>query len=173
MTSEARPRWLVFGVGNPSRGDDALGPLLIERLEHWKTTAGELPIALALLTDFQWQVEHALDLEGVDVALFLDASVSASAPFQLRRLSPKFDATYSTHALSPDSVLAVAAQLGQKLPESWLLSIPGHNFGLGAKLSEVSRVCSDAALDYLCASLASGHILKKAESREKSRFIKN
>jgi len=25
------PPWLVFGVGNPSRGDDALGPAFVER----------------------------------------------------------------------------------------------------------------------------------------------
>ena len=27
-----RPRLLVLGIGNPSRGDDALGPLLVERV---------------------------------------------------------------------------------------------------------------------------------------------
>jgi len=96
-----RPRWLVFGVGNPSRGDDALGPLFIERLEAWSATAGDLPVALATLTDFQWQIEHALDLVDIDVVIFVDASVSASPPFELAPLAAKFDASHSTHALSP------------------------------------------------------------------------
>ena len=26
---------VCFGYGNPSRGDDALGPLLLERLSRW------------------------------------------------------------------------------------------------------------------------------------------
>lgn len=158
---ETRARWLVFGVGNPSRGDDALGPQLIERLEQWVAGAGELPVALTLLTDFQWQVEHALDLEGVDLALFADASVSANPPFQARRLTARFDAAHSTHALSPESVLAVAELLGQRLPESWLLSLPGHDFALGAPLSGASRACCDAALDYVCASLALGRLLEQ------------
>ena len=122
---EARPRWLVFAVGNPSRGDDALGPLLLERLEQWLAKGRDLPVDIALLTDFQWQVEHALDLRGVDVAIFADASVSGGTSFEITPLTPEFDASYSTHALSPACVLAVAAQLGQELPCSWLLSMRG------------------------------------------------
>ena len=40
---------LIIGIGNPSRGDDALGPLLIERLEALNSarrgTAHRLPVA--------------------------------------------------------------------------------------------------------------------------------
>ena len=47
---------LVFGWGNPSRGDDALGPLFVDAVEAMKLPGVEC------LTDFQLQVEHALDL---------------------------------------------------------------------------------------------------------------
>ena len=127
-----RPRWLVFGVGNPSRGDDALGPLFIERLDAWSATARDLSVALATLTDFQWQIEHALDLADIDVVIFVDASVRAEPPFELAPLAAKFDATHSTHALSPACVLAVAQRLGQTVPEAWLLAIPGRAFELGS-----------------------------------------
>ena len=65
---------LVLGVGNPSRGDDALGPLFIERAAEAlkeRVAAGELE----LLTDFQLQIEHALDLEGRRRVVFVDASL--------------------------------------------------------------------------------------------------
>ncbi len=149
MSREGRPRWLVFGVGNPSRGDDALGPLFVERLEQWSAAAGELPVELSMLTDFQWQIEHALDLIGVDVALFVDASVSAAPPYEIGRLQPNFDATYSTHALSPACVLAVAKKLGQFMPQAWLLAIPGERFELGAPLSPSSESYLESAVDYL------------------------
>ena len=158
MTRERRPRWLIFGVGNPSRGDDALGPSFIERLTHWSTAASDLPVDLTLLTDFQWQVEHALDIEGVDVALFVDSSLVACAPFRLERLPAKFDVTYSTHALSPACVLAVAQRLGQALPEAWLLSIPGRNFDLGAPLSAACHSFLNAALDYVREGLRAGQL---------------
>jgi len=47
---------LVLAVGNPSRGDDALGPLAAQRLAALELSGVEV------LTDFQLQVEHALDL---------------------------------------------------------------------------------------------------------------
>ncbi len=153
-----RSRWLVFGVGNPSRGDDALGPLFVERLEQWSATAGDLPVALATLTDFQWQVEHALDLIDVDVTVFVDASLRAAPPFEIAPLAPAFDATHSTHALSPACVLATAERLGQILPQAWLLAIRGETFELGAEPSPASRRHLDAALDFLLARLAAGQI---------------
>lgn len=63
---------LIIGIGNPSRGDDALGPLAIERLEALDLAGVEL------LTDFQLQVEYALDLAGRRRVIFVDASVSGS-----------------------------------------------------------------------------------------------
>lgn len=159
-----RPRWLVFGVGNPSRGDDALGPLFIERLDAWLAAAGDLPVALASLTDFQWQIEHALDLIDVDVVVFVDASVRAEPPFELGPLAAKFDATHSTHALSPACLLAVAERLGQTVPEAWLLTIPGRAFELGAPPSPASRSCLDAAFEHLRSSLIAGRIEGRAKA---------
>ncbi|NBS18146.1 MAG: Ni/Fe hydrogenase, partial [Gammaproteobacteria bacterium] len=66
------PSLLILGVGNPSRGDDALGPLLIEQLEtllsqEERAAAG----GIELLTDFQLQIEHALDLLNRSLVLFV------------------------------------------------------------------------------------------------------
>jgi len=153
-----RPRWLVFGVGNPSRGDDALGPLFIERLEAWSATACELPVALATLTDFQWQIEHALDLVDIDVVIFVDASVAATPPFELAPLAANYDATHSTHALSPGCLLAIAERLGQAVPQAWLLAIPGRAFELGAEPSPESLSCLDAAFEHLRSRMIAGRI---------------
>ena len=49
---------LVIAIGNPSRGDDALGPLAGQRLAAMRLRDVEV------LTEFQLQVEHALDLLG-------------------------------------------------------------------------------------------------------------
>ncbi len=61
---------VVFAVGNPSRGDDALGPLLMAWLEQ------QARPGVQLVGDFQLQIEHALDLEGHPLALFIDADGS-------------------------------------------------------------------------------------------------
>ncbi len=54
---------VIFAVGNPSRGDDAIGPECYGRLE--KLLKNEiLAGSVELIEDFQLQIEHALDLQG-------------------------------------------------------------------------------------------------------------
>jgi Ni,Fe-hydrogenase maturation factor len=65
---------LVIGIGNPSRGDDAVGPLAVERLD-----ALNLP-DVEFLTDFQLQVEYLLDVEGREEVIFIDATRGADEP---------------------------------------------------------------------------------------------
>jgi hypothetical protein len=55
-----RAAWLVMGLADPSRGDDALGPLLIERL---RASGVEEAGDVELCTEFGLQTEHVLDLE--------------------------------------------------------------------------------------------------------------
>lgn len=153
-----KPRWLIFGVGNPSRGDDALGPLLVERLEAWRESAAELPITLTLLTDFQWQIEHALDLRGADLAIFVDASVSSRPPFEFAAVAPKFDATHSTHALSPGCVLAVAEQIGLVAPSAFTLAIASEDYALGAPLSQTGQTSLESAFNWLRCAIERGRI---------------
>jgi len=133
---------LVLAIGNPSRGDDALGPLAAQRLE-----ALGLP-GVEILTDFQLQVEHALDLLGRRLVVFIDATASGEAPFELGPLEAAADFGYTSHSLSPASVLGTYCRLsGNVPPPSLLLAVRGHAFELGVPLSS-------AAADNLQAALA-------------------
>ena len=137
---------LVFGWGNPSRGDDALGPLFIE---HITTLAERHPEwgEIDVLTDFQLQVEHALDLQGRQRVLFVDASVAAPAPCRLQRIEAARDASFTTHAMSPQAVLQVFAEIDDSdAPPCWLLTIRGEEFELGADLSTAASGHLQAAL---------------------------
>ena len=129
MTKTAKPI-LVFTWGNPSRGDDALGPEVYDRLVQENLNDVDL------LTDFQLQIEHAIDLENRKGVLFVDASANAEPPFEFYPLSPLQDQSYTTHAMSPQALLAVYDQIShQPQPAAFMLSIRGYEFGLGLPLS--------------------------------------
>lgn len=135
---------LVFGWGNLSRGDDALGPLLIERLRALARPTS----AVDYLDDYQLQIEHALDLVGRERVLFVDASLSCRSPFEATPLQAAADSSFSTHALSPQALLKVFCDLhAQAPPPCTLLAIRGERFELGAPPST-------AALAHLAAALA-------------------
>lgn len=140
---------VIFGIGNPSRGDDALGPLLMAEL------AGQTLPGVTLVDDFQLQVEHALDLEGQDLALFIDAGTGTPAPFCFREIFPVTDRFGSSHALAPEAVLAVHRDISPTPPPpAFVLCICGETFELGAPLSETARTHLAAARRFLGQRLA-------------------
>jgi len=137
---------LVFACGNPSRGDDALGPAFVERVAALLSDAvgaGELE----LLTDFQLQAEHALDLVGREAVVFVDASVSCAAPYAWVAVQPSREVGYTTHVMSPAAVLATYVLVhGSDPPPAHVLAIRGEAFELGAPLSAGATANLDAAI---------------------------
>jgi len=139
---------VIFAVGNPSRGDDALGPLLMAELE-----TQSLP-GVTLVTDFQLQIEHALDLDGHDLALFIDAGTGTPAPFDFYEVSASAGMSTTTHALTPSAVLQVHAQLRPVTPPAFVLCIRGDHFELGEGPGEAARTHLQAARAHLAECLA-------------------
>ena len=135
-----QPPVLVIAVGNPSRGDDALGPELAARLE-----AMALP-GVEVITEFQLQVENALDLVGRERVVFVDAGTGTPAPFDLRRTGPAAEFLHTSHAISPEAVLATYEKItGGAAPESWVLCVRGESFELGEPLTPVAASHLEAA----------------------------
>ena len=135
---------VIFGWGNVSRGDDGLGPLLLARIADlgWDNAT--------LIEDFQLQIEHALDLQGADLALFIDAGKDTPAPFSFFEIFPQDGMTHTSHALAPQSVLAVFQKVtGNTAPPAFLLCVRGESFELGEGLSADGAARLEAAWDFL------------------------
>ena len=138
----------MLACGNSSRGDDALGPALIERLA---AVSDRLPgLELELLTDYQLQIEYALDLQGRDLVVFVDAALTGPEPFDFGPVIPEPLATITTHAMSPGAILRVYGQVvGGQPPDCRLLAIRGYDFDLGAGLTSGAEANLAAALEHL------------------------
>jgi hydrogenase maturation protease len=142
---------VVLAVGNPSRGADAIGPALAARLE-----AAGLP-GVEVVTEFQLQVENALDLVGRKRVVFIDAGSGTPAPFERRRLAEAPDFLHTSHALSPEAVLATYRRvIGDNPPEAWLLCVRGESFELGERLSAAAVGHLEAAWTELRRMVAAG-----------------
>ena len=144
-----RAATLIIGYGNPSRGDDALGPAAIDAIER---LVGEHPEwgGIEVVTDFQLQIEFVTDLAGRERIVFIDAAARGAEPFAFGPLVAKEDASISTHALSPASLLTVYRSFhGADAPPCFLLGIMGYDFDLGVPLSAGARRNLAAALAML------------------------
>ncbi len=137
---------LIFAWGNPSRGDDALGPLFGERIATLAEIHPEWG-AVECLTDFQLQVEHALDLHQRKRVLFVDASIDADAPYAVSAVAARRDASFTSHAMTPQAVLQVYVDIEDgPPPPAWLLAIRGESFELGAPVAPPAQNNLEAAL---------------------------
>ena len=156
QAGEPRPALLIIGVGNPDRGDDAIGPLLLERLRAdlpAGTDAGAGTVAL--LDAYQLQPEHALELRERRLSIVVDAATGGPAPFSVTAVAPAPAPAITTHSLSPAALAAVYQQLFGQPPALTLLAVRGEAFGLGAPLSAAAAQHLAAALDWLRALLRS------------------
>lgn len=132
---------LLFGYGNPGRGDDALGPELIARIAHMHLADVEC------LNDMQLQIEHVTDLAECEQVLFIDADMSCAEPFELSEISAVEDDSYTSHAMNPAALLhAYGKVYGKDAPPAFLLCIRGHDFGLGDLLSGKASANLEAAM---------------------------
>ena len=139
-------RLVVFAWGNPSRGDDALGPEFLRCAELLVPSA---PHSVEFVTDFQLQPEHCTDLAGRDLALFVDASRAAAAPFAFTAVAPARDRTFTSHAMSPGALLAAYGEaFGQAPPPAFVLAIRGDRFELGEAMGEGARANLRAAVAF-------------------------
>ena len=135
---------LLIGIGNPLRGDDGVGALLVEELAEelggWSTPCAELRVV------HQLTPELACPVAGAQRVLFLDACVSVRtvAPW-LESLQPEAFAGIGAtgldpHQLQPAPLLALAHTLYGWRGAGALLRMPAvafpHGTGLSASLLE-------------------------------------
>ena len=138
---------LIFAIGNESRGDDALAPLLVRGMEDWLDTAG-LVGRVELIEDYQLQVEHVTDLLDRSAVLFVDADISCIEPFHFSEIAAAKDSSYTSHVLTPFALLHTYRQVyGTDAPPAFLLRIRGYGFELGNPLSDRAAANMAAAME--------------------------
>ena len=124
---------LLYGIGNISRQDDAVGIWCAERLERWSSETGITGVDVD--ATYQLQIEDSAKVAEYDRVLFLDASVLPISHVHLEPLEPIVDATHTTHSVSPACVLGLCRELYGRTPEGYAVHIRGNAFELGAPVT--------------------------------------
>jgi len=141
-------RVLVLCWGNPGRLDDGLGPCLADRIRTL-----DIP-GVTVESTYQLQVEHADQVANSDLVVFVDAAAAGPSPFLAKPLGPLGRPAFSTHALEPGTVLALAEELYDAHPRAILLGVRGYSFdGFGEQLSSRAEHNLEAAGGWLAAAL--------------------
>jgi hydrogenase maturation protease len=135
----------IIGLGNPDRGDDAVGILVVRAL------GGRVPPEVALVVGHGDPLSILEQWEKFDAVILVDAVCSGSPPgtvqvFDGRRLPPTVrNGLVSTHGLSVRDVISLGEALGT-LPETVrVVGIEAAGFEPGTPPApEVQRAVAEA-----------------------------
>ncbi len=143
---------LVIGYGNPSRGDDGLGPALAARVAE-----KEIP-GVRAENPFQLSIEDALQVAEQDVVIFADAALEGPEPFFfLPQEGETGKETFTTHSVRPGSLVALAEELFSSRAEAWVLGIRGYDFEMFREgLTSKARKNLEEAVRFLVPLLEEG-----------------
>jgi hydrogenase maturation protease len=134
---------LLYGFGNPGRQDDGLGPLVIEEIE------GRNIPGVTIDENYQLQIEDAAEMAKHEVVIFVDASVEGTGSFTVQKVKPERSIGYTSHAVSPQSILAICKDVFGKVPETWIIGIRGYEFEFGEGISKRAKTNFDKALEFI------------------------
>lgn len=124
---------LWIGIGNSGRQDDGLGWAFLDKANHT-----ELPGQKEYR--YQLQIEDADLIRRFDQIIFVDATKEELPHgFVMHRIGQGEEVAFTTHALSPESVLALCRDVYGRMPKAWILAISGRKWNIGEGLSQVAE----------------------------------
>ena len=147
---------LVIGIGNPDRGDDAVG-LMIARRVKAATKSGEVTVR-ELVGD---QLALIDEWTGATEVYLVDAVCSGGTPGAVykfdaaNRLTERFRHR-GTHTFSLADVIELARALGRLPPRVAGFGVEGADFTIGAGLSAEAAAAADEVTAQLLADLKAG-----------------
>ncbi len=129
------PSCLIYGIGNIGRQDDGLGWAFIDWLEN-----SALCKNAEIMRHYQLHLEDADLISHKQKVLFVDASKNPDLEcFQIEKLSPELDFSFTSHSISIPSIMATCEQCFNRIPEVYLLTIRGYEWNLQEGLTTLAK----------------------------------
>lgn len=120
--SAGRTPVLIYGYGNPGRQDDGMGPALGAEIQRLG-----LPF-VDVDAGYQLNIEDAELIKAYDLVIFVDTTVEDIEGFRIQRVTPAPEISFTSHLISPESIVALCKELFGSKPIAWLIGIRGYSF---------------------------------------------
>jgi hydrogenase maturation protease len=143
------PRVLVIGIGNPLRGDDALGWHAVRQLAQGWGAAAETQFlednrclsadeSVELMTCQQMTMDLVEPVREAEKVIFIDASVKdAPGTLVCQTAAPESPQNLISHQFDAPTLLAAVKALYGVCPEAVVLSVTASTFDFVEELSPV------------------------------------
>lgn len=144
MINLERKPTLVIGYGNSLRSDDGIGQKTAIALSQMKLKD------LTAMAVHQLTPELVEKIREFEQIIFLDAEVNSD---RIKVKEIEINTVESkqkwTHYFNPESLINLTNYLYQKIPKTWLITIPINNIELGEEISKEVEEEADKVIQYL------------------------
>ncbi len=133
---------LIYGIGNIGRQDDGLGWAFVDAVEEQGLAPG------TLIRHYQLFFEDVDLIRRHNRVLFVDATkAEQTGCFAMEKVMPKLDDSFTSHAISVQTIVAMCHQCYSAFPDVWLLTVRGYEWELQLGLTAGARLNLETALD--------------------------
>ncbi len=139
---------LLIGIGNTLREDDAAGPETVRRFRRGRPDTPDLET----LTVTQLLPEHSARFAEAERVIAVDCAVSedVETEVQVTRVTASGEAASGMdHTLSLEGLLGLCERVYGRVPETWLVTLPGTQFGYAEEVSAEMKAIVDEAVRQL------------------------
>jgi hydrogenase maturation protease len=146
-------RILVVGIGNPDRGDDGFGPLVVRQL------VGRVPPSVSIIERSGDTLALIEDWAGRDAVILVDAAAPDAEPGRVHRIDlledalPTGPSLASTHAFGVADAVGLARALGLLPARLVAYAAEGASFDPGAPVSPQVAAAADEVVVRIAAEL--------------------
>lgn len=162
MSTEVNKKCLILGIGNCGRQDDGLGWEFLDLLQNTPNSK----FIFKLEYRYQLQIEDAELLCNYDYVFFVDASKRILEDgFVIKKGIPSNQHGFTSHSLTPETILFISNQLYNHQPKSYIIEIEGFKWNLMQGLSKRAIINLKNAFNYFLLFLNTE--LKSSRKKEK------
>lgn len=129
------PQLLIYGIGNVGREDDGLGWAFVDDVKHrYQHCRADVRYA------YQLSLEDADIISRYERVLFVDSTCDVAVQsFAVIQPEPKLDLSFTSHALSVSTILAVAQHCFGDIPQTHIVAIRGYQWNLHVGLTALAQ----------------------------------
>ncbi len=154
--SDVKTPVLVIGIGNPCRGDDSIGRIVVRKIKR-----RNLPVLRAV--EHEGEGTSLMELwKGASHVIIVDAVNSGSVTGTIHRFDALLQSlpgqifNVSTHAFGLTEAVELARALKQLPARFVVFGVEGSHFDVGAKLSVGVQEAVSRVTDYVLEEVAHG-----------------
>jgi hydrogenase maturation protease len=154
---------LIYGIGNPARQDDALGIIMIDKLEKWAYDNSIIHISFD--SNYQLNIEEAATISEKKLIIFVDASHNPIESFTINKIMPEYHSGISSHHVSPETLLKLSQEIFSKSPSVYLLQIKGYRWVLNKPVTTKALKNLNVAFQYLTNVIRNSETIQEIEKK--------